>query len=254
VRQGPSPTILRMPASRSRRSRPLLGATAVLLVLATAACSTENAGEAVDTTGAEETTSSAPAEDTSSAAAEGSCAYPEDGRTPAGDVTPPPAEPTVEGETRVAVALGDGRIRLTLDADRAPCTVGSFVSLAEQGYFDGTTCHRLTTQGIFVLQCGDPTGSGMGGPGYSFADELDDGETYEAGTVAMANAGPDTNGSQFFVVYEDSLGLPPAYTVFGRLDDRSLERVRAIAERGTDTGAPDGAPKEPVEIESVTVR
>jgi peptidyl-prolyl cis-trans isomerase B (cyclophilin B) len=234
--------------------RPVLLATAVLVVLATAACSTENDGQAVDASGAEETTSSAPAEETTSAAAEGTCAYPEDGRTPAGDVSPPPAEPTVEGDTKAAVRLGDGTVRLTLDADRAPCTVGSFVSLAEQGYFDGTACHRLTTQGIYVLQCGDPTGTGMGGPGYSFADELDDTETYEAGTVAMANAGPDTNGSQFFVVYEDSLGLPPAYTVFGRLDDRSLELVRGIAERGTDSGSPDGAPKEPVEIESVTVR
>ena len=112
--------------------------------------------------------------------------------------------------------------------------MNSFLSLARQGYFDDTTCHRLTTAGIYVLQCGDPTATGMGGPGYAFADELLDGDsriepchsqdlgqgpvdvcTYGAGTVAMANSGPNTNGSQFFLVYKSS-PLPAAYTVFGR--------------------------------------
>src|SRR5699024_6350290 len=127
-----------------------------------------------------------------------------------------------------------------------------FLSLAGQEYFDDTDCHRLTTEGIFVLQCGDPTGTGSGGPGYSFAGELDGSEPYPAGTLAMANAGPDTNGSQFFLVYDDSL-LPAAYTVFESLDKESTKSVADIAVEGTGSGAGDGAPKEKVTIESVTV-
>jgi peptidyl-prolyl cis-trans isomerase B (cyclophilin B) len=178
------------------------------------------------------------------------CGYTSDGQ-PAKDVDLPPEDATVSGDVPVVVESSAGDIAATLDADATPCTVNSFVSLADQGYFDGTTCHRLTTQGIYVLQCGDPTASGAGGPGYSFEDELSGKETYEAGTLAMANAGPDTNGSQFFIVYEDSQ-LPPSYAVFGHVDDAGLKLVREIAEKGTKTGAPDGPPKEPVEIDSVT--
>ena len=151
----------------------------------------------------------------------------------------------------VTIKTNAGEIPATLDADATPCTVNSFVSLADQGYFDDTTCHRLTTQGIYVLQCGDPTATGSGGPGYSFEDELSGDETYEAGTLAMANAGPDTNGSQFFIVYDDSQ-LPPSYAVFGHVDDDGLAVVKEIAAKGTDSGGPDGAPKEAVEIGSVT--
>jgi peptidyl-prolyl cis-trans isomerase B (cyclophilin B) len=180
-----------------------------------------------------------------------SCDYPSSGAA-SKEVEPPPAQATVSGEVPVTVATGVGEIPLTLDADDTPCTVGSFTSLAEQGYFDGTQCHRLTTAGIFVLQCGDPTGSGMGGPGYSFADELSGEETYPAGTLAMANGGPDTNGSQFFMVYDDT-ELPANYTVFGTIDDAGLQVLRDVAAQGTQTGASDGPPQQPVEIESVTV-
>src|SRR5699024_8063385 len=119
--------------------------------------------------------------------AAGTCSYPTGSQPAAKDVEVPPQTPQATGEVE-ADTRGDG----------APCTVNSFLSLAGQEYFDDTDCHRLTTEGIFVLQCGDPTGTGSGGPGYSFADELDGSETYPAGTLAMANAGPDTNGSQFF--------------------------------------------------------
>ena len=130
----------------------------------------------------------------------------------------------------------------------------SFVSLAEQGYFDGTSCHRLTTAGIHVLQCGDPTGTGAGGPGYSFADELTGEETYAAGTLAMANAGPDTNGSQFFIVYQSANGaLGPDYTEFGTITKKSLAEVRKVAADGVQGGGTDGPPATPVEISSVTV-
>jgi peptidyl-prolyl cis-trans isomerase B (cyclophilin B) len=124
----------------------------------------------------------------------------------------------------------------------APCTTFSFKFLAEHGYFDGTHCHRLTTQGIYVLQCGDPTGTGSGGPGYVFNDENLTGATYPAGTVAMANAGPNTNGSQFFFCWKDTK-LSPAYTPFGRVT-QGLDVLQKIAAAGEDdqNGPGDGYP------------
>ncbi len=168
-------------------------------------------------------------------------------------VDPPPGEPLATGNTSVTVTTSAGEMHVVLDGKGRPCTVSSFLSLAKQGYFDGTDCHRLTTEGIWVLQCGDPTGTGAGGPGYAFADELTGQETYPAGTLAMANAGPDTNGSQFFLVYKDS-GLPPAYTVFGALDAPSIRVLQKIGAQGTADGSPDGAPKTPVTITSVVQR
>jgi peptidyl-prolyl cis-trans isomerase B (cyclophilin B) len=178
------------------------------------------------------------------------CEYPSGGGQPAKDVEPPPGEPTATGDVDATISTSVGDIGVTLDAEAAPCTVNSFLSLADQGYYDDTPCHRLTTQGIFVLQCGDPTGSGAGGPGYSFPDELNGKETYPAGTLAMANAGPDTNGSQFFMVYDDTQ-LPPAYTVFGTIDEAGLKLLGDVAAKGTSNGSPDGPPKEKVQIESV---
>ena len=152
----------------------------------------------------------------------------------------------------MTISTSAGDVGATLDAEAAPCTVNSFLSLADQGYFDETPCHRLTTAGIYVLQCGDPTGVGGGGPGYRFPDELSGDESYNGGTLAMANGGPDTNGSQFFMVYDDTQ-LPPDYTVFGSIDEAGLEVLRDVAARGTANGAPDGPPAEQVQIESVTV-
>jgi peptidyl-prolyl cis-trans isomerase B (cyclophilin B) len=125
---------------------------------------------------------------------------------------------------------------------QAPCTTFSFRFLAQRGYFDRTHCHRLTLQGIFVLQCGDPTGTGAGGPGYAFNDENLTGATYPAGTVAMANAGPNTNGSQFFFVWKDTK-LPPLYTPFARVV-AGMDVLRRIAAAGDDSqnGTGDGYP------------
>ncbi|WP_432479848.1 peptidylprolyl isomerase [Nocardioides sp. GXQ0305] len=220
----------------------LLSLPAVLVLVAgLAACGTDDgtAQESTDST----SSPSGPTTD---------CTYTEDGQTPAKEVDPPSSEAPATGEVDVTLATNQGDIGATLDAKAAPCTVHSFVSLIEQGYFDQTPCHRLTTQGIFVLQCGDPSGTGSQGPGYSFDDELSGEETYPAGTVAMANAGPDTNGSQFFLVYEDT-ELPPSYTVFGTLDDTSVDLVRAVAEEGVQGGQADGPPASEVVIESATV-
>jgi peptidyl-prolyl cis-trans isomerase B (cyclophilin B) len=135
-----------------------------------------------------------------------------------------------------------GLIVVRARTKRAPCTTFSFRFLAQRNFYTGTHCHRLTTQGIFVLQCGDPTGTGSGGPGYRFNDENLTGATYPAGTVAMANAGPNTNGSQFFFVWKDTK-LPPDYTPFATVT-RGLGILKKIAAAGDDSqnGAGDGYP------------
>jgi peptidyl-prolyl cis-trans isomerase B (cyclophilin B) len=224
---------------------------AVVAALALAGCagSDSDTGAASDPAPTTATTATASTTGTS-------CTYVAGGSVPAKPVDPPPATPAASGQVPVTIATSVGDIKAELDADTAPCTVNSFVSLAEQGYFDGTSCHRLTTAatGISVLQCGDPTGSGSGGPGYSFEDELSGSETYPAGTLAMANAGPNTNGSQFFVVYGDT-PLPPKYTVFGKIDDASVKLVTKVAAGGTDDayGTGDGHPRTAVDITKVTV-
>ncbi|MGW1496178.1 peptidylprolyl isomerase [Streptomyces sp. NPDC002402] len=160
------------------------------------------------------------------------------------------------------LATNQGAVKIAMDAAKTPHTVNSFKSLADKGYFNGTKCHRLTTEGIFVLQCGDPKGDGTGGPGYTIPDEnltalgkagADGTVTYPAGTVAMANTGqPHSGGSQFFLVYKDSK-LPPSYTPFGTMDAASLKAVQTVAKDGVAGGAKDGAPKKAVTIEKAVV-
>ncbi|MEU9128342.1 peptidylprolyl isomerase [Kitasatospora sp. NPDC048540] len=146
-----------------------------------------------------------------------------------------------------------GDITFKALTDKAPCTTFSFRFLAEHDYFDKSHCHRLTTQRIFVLQCGDPTGTGSGGPGYSFPDENLTGATYPAGTVAMANAGPNTNGSQFFFVWKDTK-LSPAYTPFGQVTG-GLDVLQRIAAAGEDdqNGPGDGYPALRTDIRNVKI-
>jgi peptidyl-prolyl cis-trans isomerase B (cyclophilin B) len=163
---------------------------------------------------------------------------------------PPGNEPT-KGTAKATVETSQGTMTFTLDRSATPCTVGSFVSLAKQNYFNSTPCHRLTTSGIFVLQCGDPSGTGSGGPGYSFKDELTGKEKYTRGVLAMANSGPNTNGSQFFIVYKKSQ-LGPQYTVFGSVTS-GLKVVDKVAKAGVKGGGSDGAPALPVTIKKVTV-
>ncbi len=136
-----------------------------------------------------------------------------------------------------------GTIVITTVGNQAPWTLTHMSTLAKVGYFDGSLCHRLTTSGIFVLQCGDPTATGTGGPGFSYSDEnlpVNGVNNYPAGSVAMANAGPGTNGSQFFLVYADTT-LGPDYTLWGKIT-KGLEIVQAIAKSGVKGGGPDGPP------------
>jgi peptidyl-prolyl cis-trans isomerase B (cyclophilin B) len=146
-----------------------------------------------------------------------------------------------------------GVITVRMLTSAAPCTTYSFRFLASQGYYNQTHCHRLTVQGIYVLQCGDPTGTGSGGPGYEFNDENLTGATYPAGTVAMANAGPDTNGSQFFFVWKDTT-LAPDYTPFGTVIG-GMNVLQRIAAAGDDqqNGPGDGYPNLYTEFEWVQV-
>lgn len=155
-----------------------------------------------------------------------------------------------------------GTIAIDLDAAKAPHTVNSFKFLADKGFFDHTKCHRLTTSGLYVLQCGDPTGTGMGGPGYTIPDEnltafgkaSNGAVTYPAGTVAMANTGKKhTGGSQFFLVYKDS-PLTPTYTPFGKISSAGLKVVDKIAAAGESTGTGSGAPNATVVINRATVK
>jgi peptidyl-prolyl cis-trans isomerase B (cyclophilin B) len=171
--------------------------------------------------------------------------------------------PTDPAQVSASMATNQGNIGLQLDNAKSPCTVNSFANLAQQGFFNDTPCHRLTTsEGLAVLQCGDPTGQGSGGPGYQFDNEYptdqfqpDDPKlgqplVYPRGTLAMANAGPGTNGSQFFLVYKDSQ-LPPNYTVFGTIDETGLATLDKIAAAGTADGSQDGKPKDDVQVKSI---
>lgn len=140
-----------------------------------------------------------------------------------------------------------GTMKIALDPGAAPRTVNSFVFLARNGYYDGVVFHRIIPG--FVVQGGDPTGTGRGGPGYQFADELPAPGRYEVGSLAMANAGPDTNGSQFFIISgPDGVRLPPSYSLFGKVV-AGHETVAALDAVGTS----GGSPKEQVAIESVTI-
>ncbi len=169
----------------------------------------------------------------------------------------PPATPDYKASYQATITTNRGPIVIDLLNSKATCTVNSFVSLADQAFYNSTPCPRLSTSdGLYMLQCGDPTGKGTGGPGYEFASENLAGATYPAGTLAMANTGaPDSNGSQFFLVYKDS-SLPPDYTPFGKILS-GLNILQNVGKRGYGpplSAAGGGAPKESVEIESVTIK
>ncbi|MGZ4520460.1 MAG: peptidylprolyl isomerase [Mycobacteriaceae bacterium] len=194
------------------------------------------------------------------------CEYPASGQSAKPNTAPPTTAVSARGTVAVTLATSAGDIGLSLDRALAPCTVNSFLSLSKQSYFDNTRCHRLVTSGIYVLQCGDPSGTGKGGPGYVFANEyptdqyaasdaaLTKSVNYPAGTLATANTGkPNTNGSQFFLVFHDS-PLPPQYTVFGTIDPPGLAAIEKVAAAGTEesgTAPGDGEPKTPVSISAV---
>ncbi len=195
------------------------------------------------------------------------CQYPATTEPASKPVKPPRTGrvPTKPAFVSAGIKSNRGGIGLQLDNAQTPCTVNNFASLAQQGFYDDTSCHRLTTSpSLKVLQCGDPTGEGTGGPGYRFPNEYPTNQfrlsdpalktpvLYPRGTLAMANKGQGTNGSQFFLVYGDSM-LPPTYTVFGTIDQTGLVTLDKIADAGVAGGNDDGEPIQTVTIESVRV-
>jgi peptidyl-prolyl cis-trans isomerase B (cyclophilin B) len=184
-----------------------------------------------------------------------------------GQTTPPEATPeaapavdlpnagiTESNKATISFTTNQGEIVIETTPSLAPLTVNAIAALAQKNYFDNTICHRLTTEGIFVLQCGDPTGTGTGGPGFNIPDEnLPEAveNNYPAGTVAMANAGPGTSGSQFFLVYQDTT-LGPDYTIWGSITS-GLDILQTIASAGVVDGGADGTPATGVTIESTKV-
>jgi peptidyl-prolyl cis-trans isomerase B (cyclophilin B) len=248
-----------------RRKRQQLIAVIVVLVLIVGAVGWILVGR-----GGDDSTVAAPATPTASASAtttasaeptgeaQGSLDCTAPGKARADNLswkTPPTEAPAADSSIVLNTNCGD--ITIALDA-AAPQTIASEAFLASQGFYDNTTCHRLTTEGIFVLQCGDPKGDGTGGPGYTVPDEnlptkvADGAVTYPAGTVAMANAGPGTSGSQFFIVYKDTV-LPAGYSIWGKVTS-GLELVQEIAAAGVSGGSSDGTPSQPVFIESASVK
>ena len=158
----------------------------------------------------------------------------------------------------ITLTTNCGEIQIEADGINAPLTVISMSYLANKGFFDKSPCHRVTTQGIFVLQCGDPSGTGSGGPAYTAPDEnlpKLSANSYPAGSVAMANSGPNTNGSQFFIVYDDNSQLGPNYTLWGKVV-KGLEIVKAVAALGSDNSNPagGGVPNQPISIEKAISR
>jgi peptidyl-prolyl cis-trans isomerase B (cyclophilin B) len=172
--------------------------------------------------------------------------------------TPPsiaPAEKLLKRIPRTfTFATNCGNIVVTTVGAKAPITITQLATLARGGYFNNSLCHRLTTQGLYVLQCGDPTATGAGGPNFTYRDEnlpTEGLNNYPAGTVAMANSGPGTNGSQFFLVFADTT-LGANYTIWGTIT-QGLDIVKAIAKAGVKGGGADGAPNQPIAINRVTV-
>lgn len=193
------------------------------------------------------------------------CEYPDAERAAKKVSKPDTKKVSTKGTVNIALNTNQGKIGMELDRGVAPCTVNAIEHLAKEKYYDDTVCHRLTTSGIHVLQCGDPSGKGAGGPGFSFANEyptdekesskLGDTVIYPRGSIAMANAGLDTNGSQFFLNYKDS-PLAPDYTYFGQISEDGLKTLDKIADagvKGDATGMGDGEPAKEVKIKSAKV-
>ncbi|MEN9679503.1 MAG: hypothetical protein RLZ57_632 [Actinomycetota bacterium] len=162
------------------------------------------------------------------------------------------------------ISTNCGEIVIKTVGKKAPETISDLAFIANSKFYDDSFCHRLTTQGLYVLQCGDPTATGGGGPNFKFKDEnlplKDEPANYPKGTVAMANSGPNTNGSQFFLVYQDTQ-LPPKYTIWGKIT-KGLDVVEAIAAQkaykpqsdGKNYYAPDGYPVQPVQIYKIRAK
>lgn len=236
---------------RARRQRMvIIGVVAAVLVISGAVWLFVSRDSGSDTASDTAATDTAASEE---AAPETPCTYPPYG-TAAKEVTPPTnLEPLNSGTVESTIVLNGQDVPVSLNRELSPCGVNSFLSLASQGFYDNSECHRLTvSEQMNILQCGDPTGAGNGGPGYTFPTEAAEDATYPVGTVALANAGPNTNGSQFFIVYGEAK-LLPAYTILGTVTGEGMKIVDEIAAQGVQNGAQDGPPAAVTTIARVTV-
>jgi peptidyl-prolyl cis-trans isomerase B (cyclophilin B) len=249
--------------ARRRQRTAIITSAAVVVVVVVGVVLLSTVGLGGDDQAAQDPT----ADPSAVPAALGDCTFTPTPDEPAAKPAPVPSLTTAPttGTVPVTLQTDQGAIPLTLDRSTGPCAVESFLNLVTADYYDNTPCHRLTTSDLLkVLQCGDPTGEGTGGPGYTINDEApthlapsDAGGgtvVYPRGTVAMAKTSlPNSGGSQFFLVYGDS-SLPPDYTVFGTVGEEGLATLDAIAQAGSDdaNGPGDGAPLTPVTIQDVT--
>lgn len=197
---------------------------------------------------------SAPQGDPNAAAGQDSTANQTDTKQPSASAEPSREMPVMQIDKNktysAIIKTSEGDITIDLDANKVPITVNNFVALSKQNFYDGTVFHRVMKD--FMIQGGDPNGDGSGGPGYKFADESLDGK-YTRGTVAMANSGPNTNGSQFFIIHKD-YDLPNSYVIFGHVSS-GLDAVDKIAEaKVTDNGKGEKSkPVKPVAMDSVQI-
>jgi len=240
-------------ARKRRRNLLIISVVGAVLVVGGAAWLIAGLGSSKDNSSAAASGSATPTVDGS----DGTCDFKADttGNPNLKDVGTPPAKVPTSGKVDLAMNTTVGTLTLPLDQAKAPCASASFIYLTQQKFFDNTPCHRETdSEGLKVLQCGDPSGTGKGGPSYTFPTQVTGSETYPRGTVAMANSGQGTDGSQFFLVYGDSQ-LPANYTVVGTVDQTGLSVLDTIAANGNNgaNGAGDGAPNQPVTITSMTV-
>ena len=168
--------------------------------------------------------------------------------------TTPPSKMLPGKMGKFTLVTNCGNIVIQTNGVKAPVTLTALTALAKGGYFNASLCHRLTTQGLYVLQCGDPTATGSGGPSFTFKDENLPAQAlnnYPAGTVAMANSGPSTNGSQFFLVYANT-SLGASYTIWGKITS-GLDIIKAVAKAGVKGGGTDGTPAQTIAIEKVII-
>ncbi|HEY4008398.1 MAG TPA: peptidylprolyl isomerase [Pseudonocardia sp.] len=252
-------------AQRRKRVVAITAAVVVVAVVAaTAAFTLISAGG-----GSSAPSSAAPPSSTAATPPAGPCSFPATPDQPAARPVTAPTDtnPPRQGTVAVTMTTSQGVLPLTLDRAAAPCTVESFLGLAQAGFFNNTPCHRLVDlDTLKALQCGDPTGTGSGGPGYTVPDEpptnlkpvpgSDGSAIYPAGTIAMAKTdAPNSGGSQFFLVYADSQ-LPPTYTVFGTIGEPGLKVLQKIAAAGDDgsmaSSAGGGKPKLATTIQTVS--
>lgn len=245
----------------------IVAALAVGLSLAFVGGGTTKAASSAKATPTATATASPSASPTAAAVAEPAhhCAY--TAGSASGKSNLPPATPDWAASYTATINTNRGPIVMKLANSKATCTVNSFVHLADANFWNNTQCHRVSnSEGLFMLQCGDPTAKasqtlscssstlGTGGPGYTFNDENLSGATYPAGTVAMANSGANTNGSQFFLVFSNT-SLSPSYTPFGTITS-GLDILQNVAKAGTSCSmsAGGGVPKEKVVINSVSIK